>query len=1710
MKTANSIKRYINGGLALGLSAILVTSPVLTFAAGSDRSKLILLPKREKPDFISKRATRTSSQTQPEGQSATLLPDGRLLLIGGEGSNGPEATVAIKDPRTQEITPLPNGLYQGRAWHSATMLPDGRVLVVGGAGADSKIISGAEIYDPETRTSSPIPSELSARAYHTATLLTTGQVLIVGGSSGKGQALTKAELFDTRTGRAVTLPNGLSNARQKHKATLLADGSVLFEGGIGSNSDKLTAAELYNTDVRSFSPTSLSSEQIDGNPPYVAASLPADGATDVPVDGRVAVRFSKPLRVETLNAETVRLTSAEGTVSAKVVGAESGKLLFLTPRESLLPGTAYTVSLSNAADATATLTPASISFTTAGEKNTEPPPIGDADWTPGMENFRGDWQSKRGSSGWEDKPLLQAEAGVTALSGRVLTLLGNPLANVTISVDGHSAQTDDTGRFLLSSLSVGHRVMLIDGRTANRPGKVYGLFKVGVDITAAKTNALPYTIWMPRLDMAHAVKVISPTTKEVVITNPLIPGLELRLPAGTALRDIDGNVVTQISITPVPTDRPPFPLPAGFHVPVFASIQPGGARLIPPRARLIYPNYTNERPGARINFWNYDAEEKGWYIYGKGTVSPDGKQVVPDAGVVIYEFSGIMISGGGNPPGDGPNAGNGPRDGDPVDLGTGLFVLEKTDVYLPDVMPIALTRTYRPGDNQSRAFGIGATHPYEMFLWSINNYQETDLILPDGGRIHYVRISPGTGFTDAVYEHTTTPSVFYKSQISWNGSGWDLRLKDGTVYVFGDVAPMRAIRDRYGNQISITRANGSTGNITQITSPNGRWVQFTYDISDRITQATDNSGRTVTYTYDTGGRLWKVTNPKGGVTEYTYDTSNRMLTIKDARGILFLTNEYNAAGRVTKQTQADNTTYQFAYTLDANGKVTQTDVTDPRNNVRRVTFNPSGYILTDTFALGTSVQQSFTYEREAGSNLLSSMTDPLGHKTSFTFDSMGNVLSLTRLTGTSEAATTTFTYESAFNQIASVTDPLTHTASFTYDSKGSLLNIADALGHQATFSYNASGQPLSVTDALQNTTQFTYDGGDLVAITNPLNQTTTQFIDSAGRIISRTNPLGLTTRYEYDAMNQLTKVTDPLLGVTTFTYDANGNLLSLTDPRNNVTSYTYNNMDRKTARTDPLLHAESFEYDAAGNLTKFTDLRGKVTTYAYDNQNRLNFTGFGTTGTVYESTTTYSFDAADRVTGVADSISGTITQAYDNFDRLTSETTPQGVVTYTYDSANRRTGMTVAGQPAISYTYDNANRLTAITKGSSTVSMAYDAADRRTSLTLPNGVVTEYVYNALSQLTGLTYKKDSTTIGNLTYEYDADGRQVKTGGSFARTNLPDVVSSATYNAANQQTAFGGQTLTYDANGNLLNDGTNTYTWDARNQLATVSGPGLSASFQYDGLGRRTAKTVNGQTTNYLFDDENLVQELSGGTPVANFLTGFDIDEVFTRTDGTGTQSFIDDGLGSTLALLDSTGAVQTQYTYDPFGRTTASGIASGNNYQYTGRENDPTGLYFYRARYYSPKLHRFISIDPLGFLAGDPNLYAYVFNSPTNFTDPSGEQVAEGVLTGAEVGSIGGPPGAVVGAIVGGLIGLGVGVLLWDYVIEPALTKPYYEARKHDSTRKGKKNWDKHTKPRPGRPTTKDRQKPDWKPRGKRPPGWKGPWPPKNNGVMPPSGRKNP
>ena len=257
-----------------------------------------------------------------------------------------------------------------------------------------------------------------------------------------------------------------------------------------------------------------------------------------------------------------------------------------------------------------------------------------------------------------------------------------------------------------------------------------------------------------------------------------------------------------------------------------------------------------------------------------------------------------------------------------------------------------------------------------------------------------------------------------------------------------------------------------------------------------------------------------------------------------------------------------------------------------------------------------------------------------------------------------------------------------------------------------------------------------------------------------------------------------------------------------------------------------------------------------------------------------------------------------------------------------------------------------------------------------------------------SRISGMTWTMAGNQIGDLEYSYDGDGHVVEKTGSFAQTNLPQPVTGNTFNADNEMTAFNGTAMSYDANGNLTADASNTYAWDARNHLAGITGAN-TASFVYDSFGRRMSKTIGSIATSFLYDGLNPVEELRSGSPSANMLTGLGIDEYFQRTDASGASSYLTDALGSTLALANPAGGLATSYTYDPFGSTTVSG-SSTNPFQFTGRENDGTGLYFYRARYYSPSQQRFVAQDPIDFRGGNGNLYAYVSNLPTTATDPLG------------------------------------------------------------------------------------------------------------------------
>src|SRR5260370_32793931 len=547
-------------------------------------------------------------------------------------------------------------------------------------------------------------------------------------------------------------------------------------------------------------------------------------------------------------------------------------LAFITASAPLVPGTVYEVTLTGASDAHDALVPfAQFTFTTAGVAPSDP-----EHWQP-----TADWRTHASPSPFEKLPLPQAPPGVTALAGRVLRLDGKPLPHVTLKIGQRKAVTDEKGQFLLANINPGHQALLIDAATAKHGNDVYGLYEAGVGIAPSKPNSLPSTIWMAALNMANEVTIPSRTITETIVRNPSLPGLELRIPPNTLITDYDGKPVTRITMTPIPLDRTPFPLP-DVGIPVYFTIQPGlsyievlNAGSEKKGARLIYPNVFAAPAGTMINLWDYDANGPGWFIYGQGRVQPDGAQIVPFPGVEIYELTGASVATPIGAPPTFPPPGCKACAGDPVNLSTGLFLYNKTDLVVSDVIPLSLPRTYRPNDSVSRAFGVGTTHPYDIFLmpnYLVYDYME--LILPDGGRIRFDCLAAldATGLCpNNIYSHTSSPTEFYGATLQNLGTTgpWKLTMKNGTVLQFPNIPlshpgenpfeqALLPITDRYGNSVTANRhpsRSFPTRRITSIISPNGPSSTFTYDSFNHVTQATNNRGQTVNYAYDGYGRL---------------------------------------------------------------------------------------------------------------------------------------------------------------------------------------------------------------------------------------------------------------------------------------------------------------------------------------------------------------------------------------------------------------------------------------------------------------------------------------------------------------------------------------------------------------------------------------------------------------------------------------------------------------------------------------------------------------------------------------------------------------------------------------------------------------------------------------------------------------------------------------
>ena len=387
---------------------------------------------------------------------------------------------------------------------------------------------------------------------------------------------------------------------------------------------------------------------------------------------------------------------------------------------------------------------------------------------------------------------------------------------------------------------------------------------------------------------------------------------------------------------------------------------------------------------------------------------------------------------------------------------------------------------------------------------------------------------------------------------------------------------------------------------------------------------------------------------------------------------------------------------------------------------------------------------------------------------------------------------------------------------------------------------------------------------------------------------------------------------------------------------------------------------------------------------------------------------TLTYDGAGRIVD-ASHPDGLVHHVYDGLGRVDTVTWPGGLtVGYEYDGASNLTSLTYPDGSKVTYIYDQLNRLTQILDDAVPANVLaayqYDAHSRRTLLTLNNGVTSAYTYTKDNEVLNLVH---TWTGGDATYIYGFDGNGRRTNLRISNDSFDPWLTvtpslTLTANNLNQLTSIGGTPLGYDLNGNLLNDGTHVYTHDAVNRLVDVDG---TIAYTYDTLGRRVSKTISGVVTKYVYDGARVIAEYDGASQLLRkYIYGPGLDEPVMMQVSAARYYYLFDSLGSVIGLTDASGTLVESYRYNVYGQPLQASTV-GNPYMFTGRRFDSeTGLYYYRNRYYSPQLRRFIEPDPIGF-EGGMNLYAYVGNDPGNAVDPWGLLLGGLIPAGESYGS---------------------------------------------------------------------------------------------------------
>jgi RHS repeat-associated protein len=481
----------------------------------------------------------------------------------------------------------------------------------------------------------------------------------------------------------------------------------------------------------------------------------------------------------------------------------------------------------------------------------------------------------------------------------------------------------------------------------------------------------------------------------------------------------------------------------------------------------------------------------------------------------------------------------------------------------------------------------------------------------------------------------------------------------------------------------------------------------------------------------------------------------------------------------------------------------------------------------------------------------------------------------------------------------------------------------------------------------------------------------------------------------------------------TYTYNANGTMRTLADANGNTSYFNYNGHDRRDYWVMPSRTAtgswdwtdyEYYAYDLIGNRTTWRKRDGSILSFQYDNLNRMILkvvperAGLDPTHTrdVY-----YAYDLRNQQTEARfDSLSGDgVSSAYDAFGRQISSTLRSGSFVrslgYGYDPGGRRTGLTHPDTQQFTYAYSSAGELMGVYQGAGTsaplAQFGYYPSGLISVRYEGGGSNATYGYDAIGRLNSQTDAFVGGT-GNVTLGFaHSPASQIvlrtRSNDAYASNTAYDVSRNYAVNGLNQYTAAGSATFAYDANGNLISDGTHTYTYDVENRLVGRSG---GVQLGYDPLGRLAWSTGSPNFTRFVYDGDALVAEYDySGNLVHRYVHGSDTgaDDPLVWYDGGTIRYLHADHQGSIVATTNTAGALHAVNAYDPWGIPNAG---NQGRFQYTGQAwLGELGMYHYKARIYSPTLGRFLQVDPVGY-DDQVNLYAYAGNNPVSHTDPTG------------------------------------------------------------------------------------------------------------------------